>query len=241
MWYVYIHFKPNGRPFYVGKGLINRVKTLARPHNDMHCKIVKKYGPENIRVMLSRFETNAEAVAEEIRLIAELRAFGVPLANMTDGGDGTPGFKRTPEQCRANGERKIGNQYMKGKKLSEEAKMKISLSNLGKKRDEAFRAKRSQAMKEYFSDPKNRERQSIIARNRKHTDETREKMRKERSGLKWITNGTVDMHLLRGEKMPDGWSFGRSAVWITDGSSNKMAYRWEELPVGWRFGRTVKK
>ena len=75
MWYVYIHFKPNGRPFYVGKGLLNRAKTLARPHNDIHCKILKKYGKGSIKVMMFPFETNSEAVAEEIRIISELRKF----------------------------------------------------------------------------------------------------------------------------------------------------------------------
>lgn len=209
MWYVYIHFKPNGRPFYVGKGLAARVRSKKRPHNSRHTRTLNKYGEAAILVWSKEFSTHEEAVKEEVRIIAELRSMGVDLVNFTDGGDGTPGFRMSKEQRAANGKRKIGNKYMLGRPLSSEARAKISLANTGKKRDAAFREMRRRAMIDYFSIPGNRERQSRVHTGKKHSEESRLKMSLKKKGMMWVTNEEKNRQIRKGDEIPEGWRYGR--------------------------------
>ncbi|MFZ2541952.1 MAG: hypothetical protein WAW75_09310, partial [Gallionella sp.] len=44
--YAYIHCKPDGTPFYVGKGANGRINLMKR--GGWHQNIVDKYGAENI-------------------------------------------------------------------------------------------------------------------------------------------------------------------------------------------------
>lgn len=221
MWYVYVHFKPNGLPFYVGKGLKPRAYSIKRPHNQRHTRTLDKYGVSNIKVFRMPLQTHEEAIALEVSLISSMRERGFPLVNMTEGGDGTPGFKRTPEQCAANGLRKIGNKNMVGKTLSAEARAKISKANKGRKRGEAFAQKRREAMIAYFSNPENRKRRSETSSKMRHSTETKEKLKRIKRGMKWITNGTEDKQLFGGAEIPAGWRRGRT--WRKSANKRRQA------------------
>lgn len=98
--YVYLHCKPCGTPFYVGKGDRKRSRQFTK-RNFMHCNITAKYGRENISVFAFPCESEAIALSDEILTIAQLRAEGFVLANFTNGGEGTTGHVKTSEQ-RAN-------------------------------------------------------------------------------------------------------------------------------------------
>lgn len=86
MFFAYIHYRPDGRPFYVGKGCGNRHAIMKR--NVHYNRIIVKYGAENIRIEILECATENEAFDLEKMLIRELKEKGFILANMTDGGEG---------------------------------------------------------------------------------------------------------------------------------------------------------
>lgn len=86
-WYVYVKRRPNGSPFYVGKGKGRR----AFDHYDRSeyfKRILRKYGEKNIKTRLFFFQTEKQAFKHEIKLISRFRAEGHRLVNFTNGGEG---------------------------------------------------------------------------------------------------------------------------------------------------------
>lgn len=141
--YVYIHKKPDGTPFYVGKSGTNRHKTVWRKHNPYHTRIVKKYGPANIIVELVNCLSEKDAFDLEKIYIKQLRDQGIGLCNLTDGGEGVGGFKRSEQHKLINSISKKGNTYRLGSTHTEKAKEKNRLAHLGKKNSQETIAKRS--------------------------------------------------------------------------------------------------
>jgi hypothetical protein len=90
--YTYLHCRPDGTPFYVGKGFGNRAYHIERNRNPHHRHIVAKYGAMNIRVYIFECDSETQALTDEIHQIAQLRAEGHNLANITNGGDGVSGL-----------------------------------------------------------------------------------------------------------------------------------------------------
>lgn len=93
-YYVYVIFRPDtGEPCYVGKGKNRRWKQHRKSHNAWLRKIYAKYGDLPITKVREDL-TNDDATITEIALIAVIgrHAHGGPLVNMTDGGEGTPGY-----------------------------------------------------------------------------------------------------------------------------------------------------
>lgn len=131
--YVYIHKKPDGTPFYVGKSSTDRHKTIWRKHNKWHTRIVEKYGPENIIVEVTQCQSEANAFELEKIYIKQLRQDGCDLVNVTDGGEGVSGFKQSAKQIELNRQAKVGNTYRRGSKHTEKAKEKNRKAHLGKK------------------------------------------------------------------------------------------------------------
>lgn len=102
-YYAYVHAKPTNEGahsiFYVGKGRLRRVNLLNRSTRNLHyTRTVKKYGSENI--LIGKIACSSEAIAFELErgLIKCLRASGVKLTNLTDGGEGSSGYKPTAER-----------------------------------------------------------------------------------------------------------------------------------------------
>ena len=117
--YTYAHINPNtNKIFYIGKGKKSRYLATAR-RNQHWQNIVNKYGFK--AEILAFWKTSEEALEHEKLLIASFNDMGYVLANKTTGG----------ENCQ----------------MSEEAKKKIGLSQLGKKRSEEARKKMSIAAK----------------------------------------------------------------------------------------------
>lgn len=92
--YVYIWFRPNWTPFYVGIGKTpnrwNPKRAKDKDRNPLCMQIIRKYGAENIHVQKHEGLTWAEACAKERALIAHFGRVedGGALANFTDGGEG---------------------------------------------------------------------------------------------------------------------------------------------------------
>lgn len=98
--YVYIIFRSNGIPCYVGKGSGGRwTKHVNRSHNKHLTNIYNKSGGDLPVIKVREGLTDLEAIETEIALIAAIGrdAMGGPLVNLTDGGDGTRGAKMTNE------------------------------------------------------------------------------------------------------------------------------------------------
>ena len=122
--YTYIHAKPNGGDsFYVGKGCGGRSHMLTQ-RSQYHKRMIKKYGVE---IFVFPCESEAQALADEIQQIAQLRAEGYELVNRTDGGDGTSGYRHTPEaKDKVSRARKGKPSTFKGRVQSDEARAKIA-------------------------------------------------------------------------------------------------------------------
>lgn len=126
--YVYVHRRlSDNKPFYVGKGKGNRAYSLSG-RNDYWKNTAKKHG---FSVELVFEELNEEDAFQcEKDTILEFKYFGYPLTNLTDGGEGTSGYKQSAET------RKLISDSITGLKRSDETKQKISDAFKGVKRSE---------------------------------------------------------------------------------------------------------
>ena len=134
MFFVYVDCKPDGTPFYVGKGRYLRVQIKNRV-NKHHSSICAKY-PDWERG-LAFMGTESDALKKEMELIAKFGRVNSgtgTLCNLTDGGEGSSGFKHSEES-----KKKIIN-YLKTHKHSESTKLKIKKSNTGLKRTDEQKA-----------------------------------------------------------------------------------------------------
>jgi hypothetical protein len=125
MFYVYLHKKPNGQIFYVGKGKGYRA-TQKSNRNAYWKRVVDKYG-YNVTIFKDNM-TEQEAFNLEMELI---EAIGLEnLTNLTVGGDGTSGFTHKAETKRKIGlANSGGSSWSKGKRLSENHKKGIGEGN----------------------------------------------------------------------------------------------------------------
>jgi hypothetical protein len=138
--YAYIHCKPDGVPFYVGKGAFRRAKHLGN-RNGYHQATVKKYGKENILIGMLECSSSKIALSLEIGLIKCLKRMGIKLTNFTDGGEGTvnpceESRKRMSEAAKKRGVSKACQEAKvkakSGKPLSADQKAKQSAAMTGK-------------------------------------------------------------------------------------------------------------
>jgi len=102
MAYVYLHkTKDEGRPFYIGisnaEGEYNRAKNNRR-RNSYWNNVVKKHG--FTYEILNEGLSWDEAQQYEKKYIKEYKDKGYQLTNMTDGGEGTLGWKRPEKEKR---------------------------------------------------------------------------------------------------------------------------------------------
>jgi hypothetical protein len=147
---VYVHRNAaTGQPFYVGKGYLPRSRSHHGRNRHWH-SVVAKHGFD-VHIVRCGLPEQCAFSLERALIAAHGRA---TLANLTDGGEGAKGVKRTPEQVAAMTERKIGTRHTKesielmraskigmyagarnpfyGKTHSDEARAKISAAGVGR-------------------------------------------------------------------------------------------------------------
>lgn len=174
--YVYMHCKPNGDPFYIGKGTGKR-SHLFTGRNKHHKAIVAKYGQENIEVIVIKKDSEEAAFKSEIRLIKMIRWAGFRLANVCDGGEGASGRKFTKESLDKMSRAAKGRPaHNKGKSASEEARAKMSASQKGKKQAASTIEKRAASRKGYVHTEATRAKIGAAHKGKKMSDEARRKM-----------------------------------------------------------------
>jgi len=142
VFFTYAHYKPEGGLFYIGKGKRKRAYAMDNRNPYWH-NIVNKYGRPTVK-LLAGWDTEQEAFEHEKLLILCFKDMGYKLANITDGGEGTSGYKHTPEQKEKNRQAKLGKApwnkgtkgimipWNKGVPMSDEQKEKLSLAKIGK-------------------------------------------------------------------------------------------------------------
>jgi hypothetical protein len=133
----YIHARPDGTPFYVGKGNRSRVHRLSK-RNPHHTNIVAKYGRQNILIGSLECSTETIAFELEIGMIKCLRRMGVELTNRTNGGEGCTGLVVSPE-ARARISTFLTGR--KGTPWSDEQRAKFKAATVGRKRTPEQRAR----------------------------------------------------------------------------------------------------
>jgi hypothetical protein len=185
--YAYLHCKPDGTPFYVGKGALRRAKYLGE-RNPHHQAVVKKYGRENI--LIGMLDCSSPSIAYDLErgLIKCLKRSGVQLTNFTDGGEGG-GVNPTPEtrQRLSTAAKKRGVSEAcqlakvaakKGKPLSEEQKAKQSAKQKGAVFTEEHRRNISASAKKRGMQKSVLEAAHAKIRGSKWSDERKEKQSK---------------------------------------------------------------
>lgn len=89
--------------------------------------------------IIEGIESDKDLINLEIYMIAFCRDVGIHLLNLTDGGDGAPGAKRSQESIRKQAD------ALRGKKRDPEAVIKTANANRGLKRSDDAKAKMSAA------------------------------------------------------------------------------------------------
>ncbi len=92
----YIHCRPDGRPFYVGKGRPGRAYDVGGQRSQHYMNVVGACGGPT-KVLVGKLDCSTEAIAFELEkgLIKCFRNMGIQLVNKTLGGEGITGFRHT--------------------------------------------------------------------------------------------------------------------------------------------------
>ena len=171
--YIYIHRKPDGTPFYVGKGHGDRAdwRYTRTPY---HTSLLKKYG-DDVIVEIINCESEKIAFECEVLYIQRFREEGYRLANMTDGGDGPTGLVMTIEA------REKMALAKRGKKQSPELLERRVQGMIGRKMSPGYSEKLSARWKGV---PKPLEQRAKIAKSLTGTRDTEErKINKRKAAL----------------------------------------------------------
>lgn len=197
--YVYVHRREDtGAVFYVGKGQGQRAYCRTQRGRYWE-RVAGKYGL--LVEIVGSFVSELDAFKHERALIAVLRAAGVKLVNLTDGGDGASGAKRSEETLRRMSEAGKGKHSQRrsqetrdkmrasaiGRRMSPEAIAKTAAFHRGRKRSPETLAKMSAALKGKTGrklSPEEIENLRAIRTGRKHSDEARAKIAAKARGRK---------------------------------------------------------
>lgn len=176
--YVYVLFRPDGTPCYVGKGRGDRWthherRPKVRGHNPHLARIIAKAGGELPKVKVRVGLTDIEAFAIEVALIAAIgRGKNGPLVNLTDGGDGLVNpSPETRAKMSARAITRLQDPVARARftrlgrrgSISDETRQKMSASHSGKKKSPAHVAAVAAALR---GKPKSAEHCAIMSAQR---------------------------------------------------------------------------
>jgi hypothetical protein len=245
VFYVYVLFDLDGTPCYIGKGsgdrwLDHERKTRFR-NNFLkgivrRARVAKKKLP---KIKIREDMTQQEAWDLEIVFIAAIgrRNIGTrPLANLTDGGEGSAGMV-FPESAK-----KLLSTINVGNKLTEEHKdnIRAGMKDFVPKIDHFLRYTESiKGKPKQWSDSG---RESFINKQRSRypgnragkpcSDATKSKLRELRAHQSPMSEDARAKISLAGM----GNQRGAGRVWVTDGQVSRMVFP-HEIPTGWHLGR----
>jgi hypothetical protein len=170
VFYTYAHYrKDSDTIFYIGKGKEGRASSQAG-RNGYWKAVATKHGFE-VKI-LARWHTEVEALDHEVLLISCLKEMGYQLTNLTDGGEGASGAKRTIET------RKKMSLAQTGKTRSKEAVEKIASKLRGRKHTEEHKRKISLGGKGRVVSDETKERMSAWQKGKPKSEKAKANMRK---------------------------------------------------------------
>jgi len=176
--YVYEHTrKDTDKVFYVGKGQGKRAHSTHHRNQYWH-NIVNKAKGFLVSFVCKDIDEEL-ALLVEIERIDQFKKLGYKLCNLTEGGDGSSGYKHTKESLQKIGQ--ASKAFMTGRAMSEETKAKIAAAKTGKKLSEEHKQKIGLASRGNTYAAGNTNRLGM-----KHTEETKQKISatKRNKGLK---------------------------------------------------------
>jgi hypothetical protein len=154
--YVYLHRrKSDNKVCYVGKGKGERAYKVSG-RNERWQRTRNKHGI-NVEIVFDNLSED-DAFQIEKDTILEMKYFGYPLCNMTNGGEGATGYVPSDEARKkiseANKGRFVSQEWrdnmskaQKGRKLSQEHIERMRLSLVGHKQTEETKRKRAETLK----------------------------------------------------------------------------------------------
>lgn|SRR5574337_23712 len=109
--FAYLHCRPTGVPFYVGKGTKGRAEHIGGQRNSHYINTVNYHGEDNI--LVGKIECSSEEIALELEkgLIKCLKRMNIGLTNKTDGGEGVSGLAHTDQTKQKMSESHKGMKY----------------------------------------------------------------------------------------------------------------------------------
>lgn len=156
---VYIHTKKNtNKVFYVGIGKSSKRAYQIQNRNHYWKNIVEKYGFD-IKITHQSICWE-EACSIEKYLISFYKDV-YKLSNLTEGGEGIVGFKKTIEMKNNSRLGMLGKKNMLGKKQSPQTIEKIRQKNIGKVRSEDFKKRMKEISKKRTLSSKTRKKISL--------------------------------------------------------------------------------
>jgi hypothetical protein len=192
VFYVYLIFRPDGRPCYVGKGQGGRWEAhFKRAGNPWLSRIIAAAGGDLPVVKVRENLTEAEAFETEVALIKALgrKKDGGPLVNLTDGGEGVSGLVFSAESRARFSEANKANwkdpeyrtriaEARKAQWESPEARARLSEAAKAQWESPEARARMSEARKSVWRDPEYKARMSEAAKIAVASPEARDRLSK---------------------------------------------------------------
>lgn len=226
---VYIDFKPDGVPFYVGIGNDARVKCVVR--NTWHTQIRRKYPGWQRKVVEVADRKSCEEF--ESFLIAEIgrRDLGLgTLVNLTDGGEGASNAvvseeTRKKQSLAGKGKPKppsFGEKISKaltGIKRTPEQIENFRKAQIGKKHNEQHRIKTAKASKERWQNEEYK--QKATASLKKSWEDASRKELRSKQQIEFCSNPLVR------EKMSET----TKQLWKTDEYRTKVLTSWKNATL----------
>jgi len=200
----YLHCRPDGTPFYVGKGTVTRMNRMCT-RNPYHTNITDKHGRGNILKGFMECSTEQIAFDLEMGIIKCLKRMGVRLANMSDGGEGPSGITAWNKGLKGvmpTPWNKGGAEYSDAirKKMSDSRKGRSYQDIFGDKADEILEKRRTAMLGNNNPNA-----------NRDYTEADRKKMGDVNRGKCWYNNGELSKMFIKGTE-PEGFIKGRGKV-----------------------------
>ena len=206
-WCVYIHRNMINNKAYIGITSRNPEERWGNNGSQYHkgCEIafksaIQKYGWDNFEhIIWAEKLTEKEAKMWEIRLIALFKTNCTKYKNpsygynLTDGGEGTIGYKHTDEAKRKMSDAKRGKEpWNKGVPSSDETKQKLRESRLGHIEPDEQKEKIKNSLLRWWSNEDNRRWMSEIRKGQTRSEEAKKSMREKNQYKRKVVQLTLD-------------------------------------------------
>lgn len=248
--------KVNGK-FYIGAHQTENLDDGYLGSGTALKRAMEKHGKENFeKEILHVFDTPEEMWEREMMLVeVSDETYNLRKGGLFDLGMSHEDFidlcKNASKKAKEALREKYGEDWAK---VTSQVRIKALQEKYGEDWAKIFRQKANETLREKYGE----DWAKIISQGnrafsgRKHTEETKQKMREKgrlrigeknsQFGSMWITNGVENRKIKKDEPIPEGWKRGRKVgektMWITNGSKEIRIKKTDEIPNGWRKGRS---